>query len=114
MNGASKPSSFGLLLTHRHVDPIRFIPLSAGAVGGEPHPESGVAAARDRVGPADRHDGRPAHHPEGAQRGGQGAQAQVEAGQSSQVMKFPGPKKVHIHEIFFLGIRAEEGEGEET
>ena len=89
MNGASKPSSFGLLLTHRHVDPIRSIPLSAGAVGGEPHPESGVAAARDRVGPADRHDGRPAHHPEGAQRGGQGAQAQVEAGQSSQVMSLP-------------------------
>ena len=85
VNGASKPSSFGLLLTHRHVDPIP----PSGAFGGEPHPESGVAAARDRVGPADRHDGRPAHHPEGAQRGGQGAQAQVEAGQSSSVMSLP-------------------------
>ena len=69
---------FGLLLIH--LSPRRIIP-TAGIGGGEPHPESGAAAARDRVGPADRHHRRPAHHPQGAQRGGQGAEAQVEAGQ---------------------------------
>ena len=75
---------------------IRHVSLCvAGARGGEPHPAPGVEAARDRVGPPHGHDRRPADHPARPQRGGQGAQAQVEAGQSvcsvSWVMKDRAP-----------------------